>query len=152
EGVGVLGRVAVVGAEAIGRAQRQRLRLLEAVLLDVLGGRAVAHLALHVDQARFLGAAAVAAARLLPAGHVAAGAVVVVLLVDLGERLPRVRVPRAAPELDRRLVALFARLHAEVARRAGLGGGRRNMLRCSKIRRADLLVEGAQPSLDGGIA
>src|SRR6185312_14729420 len=118
ERVRVLLGMAVVGAEALGRPGHDRARIVEPLLGDVLRPRPVAGLALHVDEPALLDAAEVAPARLLPAGHVAADAVVVILLVDLDQRLPRRGVHRLLPERHRRLVALLARGHPDVGRHA----------------------------------
>src|SRR6185295_4046173 len=55
----------------------------------------------------------------IPAGDVAADAVVVELLADLLERLPRLRVLRLLPLRDLIRVTVGARLGADVGRRAG---------------------------------
>src|SRR5512142_1646381 len=66
EGVGVLLGMAVVGAQPLGWPPQDGARLVEPGLLDVLRARAVAGLALHVDEPALLDGGEVGAARLVP--------------------------------------------------------------------------------------
>src|SRR4051812_38948561 len=152
ERIRVLLGMTVVGAEALGRLGHDGAWIVEPRLVDVLRSRAVAGLALHVDERALLDGGEVDAARLLPAGHVAADAVVVILLVDLDERLPRAGVHGLLPKFDGRLVAFGARGRAHVRRCAGLGDGRRLAARRREVGLANRMRELGQLGGDLGIA
>src|SRR5690606_2446475 len=115
ERVGVL-LVVAAEADVLARALHHGARPVLAVLVHVDRAGAVADLALHVAQG--LVERQRGAARLIPAGHVAADAVVGGLLVPLDQGLPGAGVAGLLPELDRVGVAEAALLHAGEARLA----------------------------------
>ena len=105
---------------------------------------AVADLALHVAQA--VGVPEARAADLAVAGDVAADALVVVLLADLDQRLPGLRVHGLLPERQRLLVAGAA---LRVADEVGAPRLARRRRRCvPQVDRGDLPVEMAHLGRD----